>query len=56
MLGELKTEEEIKLKIAKILKEKESLPEFSMFNDPNWLIADEQIRALDWVLGNTDEL
>lgn len=43
----MRTQEEIQRQIDGLLKQKERLPEYSAFGDPNHLIFDAQISILD---------
>ena len=38
--------------IAALKLERNNLPEYSMFRDPNWAIIDAQIAELEWCMGS----
>ena len=37
--------------IAALKRDRESMPEYSMFGDPNWQETDAQIRICEWAKG-----
>ena len=43
----MRTAEEIKRQVAGLTAMKSTLPEFSMFGDPNWEAIDAQIEVLE---------
>lgn len=52
----MKAEIEIKKALVGLGKERDTLPEYSFFGDPNWVKIDAQIEALEWALEETDTL
>ncbi len=42
------TDEELALLIEAVKEEYKDVPEFSMFNDPNWKVRDATITILEW--------
>ena len=46
----MKSETEIKTMIGKLEAERQRLPEYSVFGDPNWPGIDSRVEALEWVL------
>ncbi len=44
--------EDIDKVIAALKKEREDLPEFSMFRDNNWATIDAQVAELEWLKGD----
>lgn len=44
------TEDEIKQTIEQLKTERESIPEYSFFGDPNWQMTNAQIEILEWIL------
>ncbi len=42
----MRSKKEIKKKIKELEKEKKEVPEYSMFGDPNWLVADKKVKIL----------
>lgn len=50
-IGAPTTDEELDKLIAILKAEKENIPEYSMFGDPNWKVADAQIEICEWAKG-----
>jgi len=48
----MRTITEIKKKIEELKKERKTLPQYSMFGTPNWLLMDINIRILEDVIKN----
>ena len=48
--GKEATEDEIKNCITLLKKDREEIPEYSFFGDPNWKVLDAQIEILQWVI------
>ena len=50
------TRQQIDAEIAKLKAERDTLPEFSFFGDPNWVIIDAQIDILEGKITDESEL
>jgi hypothetical protein len=48
--GKFATEDEVEKAIESLKNDRKTIPEFSMFGDPNWQQIDAQIEILRWVL------
>lgn len=48
-----KEEARITTMIEELIKEKETLPEYSFFGDSNWKLIDAQVEILKWILKET---
>jgi len=48
----MRTITEIKNKIKELKKERKTLPQYSMFGTPNWLLIDTNIRIMEDVIKN----
>lgn len=44
------SDESIRKVIESLKDSKNKYPEFSVFGDPNWRVADAQVEILEWVL------
>lgn len=47
-----KTDEDLDKLIAVLKAERENIPEYSAFGDPNWRIIDAQIEICEWAKGS----
>jgi len=49
-LGRMAEEEEVMLTIEELKRQRNELPEYSLFGDPNWRMTDAQVEILQWVI------
>jgi len=45
--------EDIDLIIAELRNDRDKVPEYSLFGDPNWRITDAQIQICEWAKGES---